>query len=190
MNLQEYVRSVSGNPDCGDVDFGLNSPCQNMEPLESLKGVDSRVLFDQIYQFFDGQENGSFHVIGEFKLESLADCVSTAIEFYGDFGHQKSEDCRDERIKDGSYWRAGWYPFAFDECDNRSLVVDFDPTQHGTPGQIFLLDFRETLGDWLAPDLPTLLNGYHDRLIASKFVEDDLYTGRFAARVNENEQDC
>ena len=190
MNLQEYAQSVAENPSFGGASFGLNSPCQEMKAVETLNGVDSRVLFLQTYQYFDGQKNGAFNLIGEFGVLPLAFCLGVIRDFRGEFGHQESKDCRDERIKDGFRWRDGWYPFAFDQCDNRFLVMDFDPALQGTAGQIFLYDGRQTLGDWLAHDLPTLLDEYHAKLVESKFVEDDLYSGRFAAKIDETDYDC
>ena len=186
MNLQDYIISVSGHSACDGVGFGMNPPCQEMRPLESFGAFDSRVLYDQIYQFFDGQENGKFHLIGEFMLEPLSQCIDTVVDYCHNFGEQESADCQDQRIKDGFLWRSGWYPFAFDECDNRFLIMDFDPAPIGESGQIFLCDFRQPLGNWLASDLPSLLDSYYEKLVASEFVEDEWYSGRFAARVGEN----
>jgi cell wall assembly regulator SMI1 len=185
VNLKNFAIQIENESDLKSTDLALTTPdfSNFHERLESFLSIDSSFLFDVIYRHFDGQK-GDFNMLGEFRLNSLQESLGFYEDYRSEFAHQESNSCRDERIMDGFLWRSGWFPFAWDETDNRVLVMDFSPSTVGTLGQIFLYDCRQTLGDWIAPDLSSFLDTYYLKLVESEFAKDEWVDGRFAVRVD------
>ena len=190
MTLVEFSNLLQTNSDFDANDFGLVAAVGNSEVnqmLESIPAADSSVLFDLLYQHFDGQK-GNVPIFGEFELYSLQTSIASFDDYHSEFAHQESDDCRDKRIKDGFLWRAGWFPFALDPMKNRVLVMDFEPSPSGIRGQIFLYDCRQSLGDWIAPDLETFLDSFYAKLVETQFAKDEWLEYQFAARVDEKKR--
>ncbi len=192
MTLDEFSNLLLTHSGRKASDFGLVPAVSELEAkqmLESIAAVDSSVLFDLLYQHFNGQE-GSFSVpiFGEFQLYSLQESIASFDDYHSEFAHQESDNCRDKRIKDGFLWRAGWFPFALDHIENRVLVMDFEPSSSGSQGQIFLYDCRQSLGDWVAPNLGAFLDSFYAKLAKSQFAKND-WGDQFAAKVDETKYD-
>ena len=183
MTLGEFTDLLLRNSGLEPNDLGLSHCRSGIEADLGLMTADPSVLFDLIYKHFDGQE-GPFNIFCEFRLNSLQDSLEFFEDHRTEFAHQESGDCRDKRIEDGFLWRNGWFPFAWDDFDNRLLVMDFDPSGHGEVGQIFLYDCRQSLGDWIAPNLPSFLDALYTKLVTSKFDKNEVLRDRFTARID------
>lgn len=168
--LKSFVADLEREGGIDHADFGLR-PCSELglKAREEL-GRFPESLSSLLISDFDGQDYGAFKtpLFGEFRLLPIADSLKHWQENHEEFGHQDSPSS-DKRIQPGQGWRDLWYPFAWDGTMNRLLILDFDPSEKGTVGQVFLYDCHDTPGDWLAPSFPAFLSAYYQRLSDAQF---------------------
>lgn len=122
-----------------------------------------------LYGDFDGQSDSGLKLFGEFRFLPLKFAQYYASDdVFGEFKTLKIE-CSDERLKDGFAWRDQWIPFAVDINFNNALILDFDPSEKGTIGQVFCIRHCDRPGEYLASSLSEFLDNRFERLIETNF---------------------
>ena len=121
-----------------------------------------------LYEDFDGQSSSGLNLFGEFEFLSL----QQAQKFWREECEVNSNaevSTFDKRLKPGFAWREGWFPFAWDDCFHQMLILDFDPSNHGTVGQVACVPSDH----FIASNIVEFLEGQLVAMSATSFALDD-----------------
>jgi cell wall assembly regulator SMI1 len=173
FGLEDYVAAVAKEVSIQDLSLrsAEKADADSRQKLLSIGFEPEQLL--EVMQSFDGQEHAicKTPLFGEYRLLSIAESLQFWRENNDEFGEQESGSAN-PRIRAGLAWRQLWLPFAWDSDFNTLLIADFDPSEQGEVGQVFLYDCRTTPGRWLAASFAAFLGWYHQQLQQSGWSRD------------------
>ena len=190
--VASFVESIERKGGIDRSRFGLRlSP-----PSKDLVGFDSEhgnfafgcEVVNLFYKDFDGQDakTGELKLFGEFQFMGLKQAQQDWRDMFDACGRQEAgfyaADFYDERVKDGIGWRKNWFPFGIDINSIRNLIIDFDPSLKGTPGQIFALGNSDQAPRFLATSFAEFLQMRLSEMEKSNFSLEDDYISPLVVR--------
>ncbi|WP_314044165.1 SMI1/KNR4 family protein [Kingella denitrificans] len=167
-----------------NLDYTLNAGAAeaDFDRLEAVLGYALPEEFKELYRVADG-ESGTAGVLADEEWLS----IERIIEEYGvwktllDDGmfaddDGTSYDCEpeDAAIKGDLWWNPKWIPLTADGSGNNKMI-DMDPTEHGTAGQIIQMWHDDPARSKEADSLRGFLTQYAQDLEDGKYVLDTEY---------------
>lgn len=179
MQLSEFVNRLCASSTATFEKFGLRQGLPQPEREKWLGDHYLPICLADLFSQFDGQEKEAAKLLGEFRLLSFNRATKFWIEKCEDQSQLCVEYSEDARIKSGIKWRHLWFPFAWDVDSNSDLLVDFEPSNSGNPGQIVLYRY-DSDPIVVAENFGALLLNQFDKLTEQGFELDEFGTmGRF-----------
>ena len=181
-----------------EADFSLNKGAGEADfaELEKEPGYALPEDFKELYRIADGEAGQEVVLAGEEWLS-----VERIIEEYGVWkglyeGGMLEEDdgtpfgCepKDAGIKPDFCWNPKWIPLTADGCGNGKMI-DLDPTEHGTVGQIIQMWHDDSAYSKEAESLRDFFARYAQDLEDGKYVLSADYGLILQSELDEMEQD-
>ena len=167
-----------------NLDYALNAGAAEADfaRLEAVLGYALPEEFKELYRVADG-ESGTAGVLADEEWLS----IERIIEEYGVWKNLLDDgmfadddgtpyDCEPENtaIKGDLWWNPKWIPLTADACGNGKMI-DMDPTEHGTAGQIIQMWHDDAVRSKEADSLRGFLTQYAQDLEDGKYVLDTEY---------------
>ncbi len=171
--LGKYVEEVKARIKFDIDKLVLRPPLDDLSELRDALGKAGVVedVADRLYSDFDGQDGG-IGIFGEFILLPSRKVLSFWKERYSQ-NNLIDIIVLDPKIKAGSGWRQGWIPFAWDVDSNSLLVLDYEPSDSGLAGQVFLFPGSDPPKEVLACSLEEFVAWYRGKLAQTNFEIDE-----------------
>ena len=167
-----------------NLDYTLNVGAAETDfaRLEAVLGYALPEEFKELYRVADG-ESGMAGVLADEEWLS----IERIIEEYGVWKNLLDDgmfadddgtpyDCEPENadIKGDLWWNPKWIPLTADACGNGKMI-DMDPTEHGTAGQIIQMWHDDPARSKEADSLRGFLTQYAQDLEDGKYMLDTEY---------------
>lgn len=167
-----------------NLDYTLNAGAAEADVarLEAVLGYALPEEFKELYRVADG-ESGTAGVLADEEWLS----IERIIEEYGvwknllddgmfadDDGTPYDCESEDAAIKGNLWWNPKWIPLTADGGGNGKMI-DMDPTEHGTAGQIIQMWHDDAVRSKEANSLRGFLTQYAQDLEDGKYVLDTEY---------------
>ena len=167
-----------------NLDYALNAGAAEADfaRLEAVLGYALPEEFKELYRVANG-ESGTAGVLADEEWLS----IERIIEEYGVWKNLLDDgmfadddgapyDCEPENadIKGDLWWNPKWIPLTADACGNGKMI-DMDPTEHGTAGQIIQMWHDDAARSKEADSLRGFLTQYAQDLEDGKYVLDTEY---------------
>lgn len=166
-----------------NLDYTLNVGAAETDfaRLEAVLGYALPEEFKELYRVADG-ESGTAGVLASEEWLS----IERIIEEYGvwktllddgmfaDDGMPYDCEPEDAAIKGDLWWNPKWIPLTADGGGNGKMI-DMDPTEHGTAGQIIQMWHDDAAREKEANSLREFLQNYVQDLEAGRYVLDAEY---------------
>ena len=167
-----------------NLDYALNAGAAEADfaRLEAVLGYALPEEFKELYRVADGESGTAGVLAGEEWLS-----IERIIEEYGVWknllddgmfadGDGTPYDCEpeDAAIKGDLWWNPKWIPLTADGGGNGKMI-DMDPTEHGTAGQIIQMWHDDAVRSKEADSLRGFLTQYAQDLEDGKYVLDTEY---------------
>ncbi len=175
-SLGEFVDLVKTKVAVDIGKFSIRPPGNDFADLRDAfgkAGIPEETIH-VLYSDIDGQDNGSMGLLGEFRIMPSKESLSIWQELYDEIGEVEAI-ADDLKIKAGKRWRRGWFPFAWDVNFNSYLILDFDPSEFGTSGQVFHYPGSGPPEKVLADSFEAFLSWYQQRVVETNFELEEGY---------------
>ena len=167
-----------------ESDFTLNAGATeaNFARLEAVLGYALPEEFKELYRVADG-ESGTAGVLADEEWLSIERIIEeygvwkNLLDdgmFAGDDGTPYDCEPEDAAIKGDLWWNPKWIPLTADGGGNGKMI-DMDPTEHGTAGQIIQMWHDDAAREKIANSLREFLQNYVQDLEAGRYVLDADY---------------
>lgn len=166
-----------------DTDFSFNDGAsdEDFEKLEKALGFELPDGFKEVYRIHDGSDNW-FVLMGDdwLSIEEIIEDYQSWKRLYDeqvfsdedgiDFGCEPEND----KIKSDYWVNPKWVPFTRNACGDNKMI-DLDPSDTGTKGQIIQLWHDDASRELLAVSLKAFFEQYATDLENDVYVIDTNY---------------
>lgn len=181
-----------------EADFSLNKGASEADfaDLEKVLGYPLPEDFKELYRIADGEVAYEGVLMGEewLPIERIISTYEVWKELYEDGTFEDDDgtpfDCdpEDVCIKSDLWWNPKWIPLTSDGCGNEKMI-DLDPTEHGTVGQIIQMWHDDPTRSKEAESLYDFLARYAQDLEDGKYVLSADYGIILQSELDELAQD-